>query len=206
MSHDEAAQARARVVYSHDQHNQDKHDRGCLLILKSPKAGIHQVADSACADQSQDGGGPDIGLQSVKSERDQIGQYLRQHGEGKDLSVTGAGGAQRLYYPFVDVLYRFREEFSEHCSCMDEKGQRPGKGAEANRGNKEKPQGKVGDRAQKIQNNADGVINGGVGRGVARGPKTKRKGNEKSRKSSGQRHLDLLDTPLKKRLRKSFVP
>src|SRR4029434_9641441 len=89
-SYDQVSKTRAQVVHQHDQRDQNNYDGGGFLILKRPKTCAHQVTDAAGADQAQDRGGTNVGLQPIQGKRDQIRQYLRQYRKGKNLRVAGS--------------------------------------------------------------------------------------------------------------------
>ena len=88
-------------------------------------------------DEAKDSRGPDIGLESVEREREELGHELGENAPAQRLERSRPRRAHGLDGTGVDGLDRFRVELGQHRRGVRDHGQHTGERPEADGGHEE---------------------------------------------------------------------
>src|SRR4029453_10480401 len=83
--HEPRAQARGKKVNQHHQGDQDEQPRRRRRVVERPQVVLDVEADAARPDEAENGRGPDIGLESVEREREELRHELGENAPAQHL-------------------------------------------------------------------------------------------------------------------------
>ena len=114
-------------------------------------------AETAGADESQDGRRADGDVETEDRIADEGGNGLGDDGEENDLHLRGAGGLHRLDLAAVDSLDLLAAELRQHAGGVHGDGKDTGEGTEADGADEDQGENQFVDPAKDVEEHSRGV-------------------------------------------------